>query len=185
MCDVSGKLIAWMDGELAEHEAADVDRHVRDCSDCRGRVNAFGEVSRLVEIYCDAAAEVGRRRKLPRWVPALAGAVAVAATLLFILHPITTNPAPVIARAANPAPVLVPEVVSAPTQVKAKAVHRRPKGVTRRNSNTDWAFANPAFQIVIPADAMFAPGAVPEGTIFRADLSMASDGSVQGLRLLQ
>jgi anti-sigma factor RsiW len=185
MCDVSGKLIAWMDGELAENEAANVERHVRDCSGCRNRVEAYGEVSLLVVTYCDAAAAAKPRRKLSRWVPALVGAVAVAAVLLVMFHPATVKPVPILARAVNPAPLSVPLAVPTSTKVKTKTVNRRHEGVARRNSNTDWAFANPAFQIVIPADAMFAPGAVPEGTIFRADLSMASDGSVQGLRLLQ
>ena len=29
MCDYSGKLVAWMDGELPKGEAADVERHLR------------------------------------------------------------------------------------------------------------------------------------------------------------
>jgi anti-sigma factor RsiW len=185
MCDVSGKLIAWMDDELAENEAANVERHVRDCAECRSRVEAFGEVSRLIVAYCDGATEAERHRKLRLWMPALAGTVAVAALLLITFRPAAVKPIPVVLRAATPAPVLVPEVAAAPTKVVAKTVHRHRQGVTPRNPNPDWAFANPAFQIVIPADAMFAPGAGPEGTIFRADLSMASDGSVQGLRLLQ
>ena len=43
--------------------------------------------------------------------------------------------------------------------------------------------ADPAIQIAIPADAMFPPGAVPEGVTYIANLSLTSDGSVQGLRL--
>jgi len=185
MCDVSGKLIAWLDGELAEKQAADVEQHVRDCAECRRLVEAFGEVSRLIVTYCDAAHETRPRRRLLPWIPALAGAAAVAALLLFMLRPVAVKPIPVVLRAASPAPALVPGVTRVPTKVAAKTVHRHHQGAAQRNSNPDWAFANPAFQIVIPADAMFAPGALPEGTIFRADLSMASDGSVQGLRLLQ
>jgi anti-sigma factor RsiW len=185
MCDVSGKLIAWMDGELAENEAADVEHHIQVCSECRSRVEAFGEISRLVVAYCDAAAEARPRRRLPLWMPALVGAVAVVALLLFTFRPASVKPIPVVVRAAAPPPVSVPETVPALTTVKTRAAHWRHGSAPRRNPNPDWAFANPAFQIVIPADAMFAPGAVPEGTVFRADLSMASDGSVQGLRLLQ
>ncbi len=187
MCDISGKLIAWMDGELAENEAVEVERHVRDCSECRSHVDAFGEVSRLVMTYCDATAAAApwSGRKLPRWIPALAGAAAIAAMLLFALRPAAVKPIPVVARAVASEAAAAPNAVGQATKVKSKAVHRHSRSSTRRNSNTDWALANPAFQIVIPADAMFAPGAVPEGTIFRADLSMASDGSVQGLRLLQ
>src|SRR5258708_3891512 len=189
MCDISGKLIAWMDGELAENEAVEVERLVRDCSECRSHVDAFGEVSRLVITYyfhATAAAAAPRSgRKLPRWIPTLAGAAAIAAMLLFALRPAAVKPIPVVARAVASEAAAAPNAVGQATKVKSKAVHRHSRSSTRRNSNTDWALANPAFQMVIPADAMFAPGAVPEGTIFRADLSMASDGSVQGLRLLQ
>ena len=187
MCEVSGKLIAWMDGELAESEASVVERHVRDCSECRSRVDRFGEVSRLVVNYCDVRVGAGLRRKLPGWVLAVAGAVATAALLLLTFRPATVKSIPVVAWAVNPAPIAVPKtvLVPAPIKTKAKAVLRHTESVTRRNSDDDWVPADPDVQIVIPAEAMFAPGAVPEGTIFRADLSMASDGSVQGLRLLQ
>jgi anti-sigma factor RsiW len=185
MCDVSGKLVAWIDGELAANESADVERHVRDCSECRSRVEAYGEVSRLVVSYCDAATATRSRRKLPRWVPALVGAAAVAALLLFIFRPTAVKPVPIVGRAADRAPELILKAPAAPVKVKAKAAHRRHEHQTGRDANTDWAFADPDIQIVIPAEAMFAPGAVPEGTVFRADLRMASDGSVQGLRLLQ
>jgi anti-sigma factor RsiW len=188
MCDASRKLVAWMDGELAENDASEVERHVRDCSECRRRVETYGGVSRLLVSYCDAAAATRPRRKLPRWVPALAGAVAVAAALLFIFRPAMVEPAPIVARAANISPAPILETPSpAPVKAKAQAAHRRhermaPRG---RDIRTDWTFADPDIQIAIPADAMFPPGAAPEGTVFRADLRMASDGSVQGLRLLQ
>ena len=37
MCDFSGNLVAWMDGELAGDEAAEVERHVEACAECRER----------------------------------------------------------------------------------------------------------------------------------------------------
>lgn len=39
--------------------------------------------------------------------------------------------------------------------------------------------AEPAIQIAVPAEAMFPPGAVPEGVNFIADLTIAADGSEQ------
>ena len=36
MCKYSERLIAWMDGELAENEAAKVEQHVRACAACGG-----------------------------------------------------------------------------------------------------------------------------------------------------
>jgi len=39
-------------------------------------------------------------------------------------------------------------------------------------------------QDAIPAEAIFPPGAFPEGFQFIADLSIAEDGSPQGLRII-
>ena len=41
----------------------------------------------------------------------------------------------------------------------------------------------PAIQIAIPAEAVFPPGAVPEGVNFIGDINVAADGTVQQLRL--
>jgi hypothetical protein len=41
----------------------------------------------------------------------------------------------------------------------------------------------PAVEIAIPGDAMFPPGAVPEGMNFIADVTLAPDGSTERLRL--
>src|SRR3954467_6800897 len=120
MCNVSGKLITWMDGELAENEAVEVERHVRDCSECRSHVNSFGEVSRLVMTYCDATAAAAPRsgRRLPRWIPALAGAAAIAAMLLFALRPATVKPIPVVARVVASEAVAAPNAAAEATKVK-------------------------------------------------------------------
>jgi hypothetical protein len=50
-------------------------------------------------------------------------------------------------------------------------------------ASASWTPTEPAIQIIIPAEAMFPPGAVPEGINFIAELDIASDGSAQGLRL--
>ena len=185
MCNLSGKLVAWMDAELGENDAAEVERHIQNCGECRSRVGAYGEVSRLVVTYCEVQGAGAAPRKLPRWVPVLAGTAAAAAVLLFILRPAPVRQVPVVAQAAKPAPAPVVGTGSAPGKAKAKTVHRRHGNVAERNVNAGWAFADPDIQISIPAEAMFLPGAAPEGAIFRANLSVASDGSVQGLRLLQ
>jgi hypothetical protein len=180
MCNFSGKLVAWMDRELSDNEAVDVERHVRDCSECRGRVGAYREVSRLFVTYCDAAAKgATTRRKLPRWVPVLSSAVAVA-VLLLIFRPASIKQIPVPARVADASPSMVPETAPRPV----KKAHRRQVTPVKTPQAT-WAFAEPFIQIAIPAEAMFAPGAVPEGLTYIADLSMASDGSIQRLRLQQ
>jgi hypothetical protein len=184
MCDFSGRLVAWMDRELPDNEAADMERHVRDCSECRGRVDAYEQVSRALVAYCDAAMEQKTRRR--RWVPLLASAAA-AAVLVFVLHPTAARQMPVPSRVADAAPAVVEtetvENETAPRPVKR--VHRRHEIAPVKTPNATWASAEPVIQIAIPVEAMFPPGAVPEGITFIADLSMAADGSVQGLRLQQ
>ena len=49
----------------------------------------------------------------------------------------------------------------------------------------NWMAAGPAIQISIPGDAMFPPGAVPEGISFVAELSVAADGSPERIDLQQ
>ena len=66
MCDFSGRLVAWMDRELPDEEAADAERHVRDCSECRRRVDAYKQVSRAFVAHCDAVMEGTTRRRPPR-----------------------------------------------------------------------------------------------------------------------
>jgi anti-sigma factor RsiW len=184
MCDFSGRLIASMDRELPEKEAADVERHVRDCSECRGRVEAYEQVSRAFVTYCDAALEKKTHRRLKRWVPLLASAAA-AAVLLLMLQPTLVQQVPVRPRMADAAAAVVFETETETAPRPVKRVHRRHVIAPMRTPNANWASAEPSIQIAIPVEAMFPPGAVPEGITFIADLSMAADGSVQGLRLQQ
>jgi Putative zinc-finger len=187
MCDFSGRLVAWMDRELPDNEAADVERHVRDCSECRGRVDAYERVSRAFVAYCDASMEKTTGRRLKRWAPLLASAAA-AAVLLLVLQSNTVKQMPVRPQVAHAGPAVVVETETAETETAprlVKKVHRRHVTAPMKTPNATWASAEPAIQIAIPVEAMFPPGAVPEGITFIADLSMAADGSVQGLRLQQ
>jgi hypothetical protein len=177
MCDFSGRLVAWMDRELPENEAAHVERHVRDCSECRRRVDAYEELSRAFVAHCDAAMGEKTRRRLLHWVPVLSSAAA-AAVLLLVFQPASVKQVPVRPREADVSP---PIVLTAPRPVKR--VHRQHVIAPVKTPNANWALPEPAIQIAIPVEAMFPPGAVPEGITFIADLSMAADGSVQGLRL--
>ena len=179
MCDFSGGLVAWMDRELPDNEAATVERHVKSCSECRGRVDAYEEMSRSFAAYCDAAMEGKTRRRLPHWAPVLASAAAAAALLLLVFQPASVKQTPVRPRVADASPAIVLE--TAPRAVKR--VHRRHAIAPMKTPNANWALPEPAIQIAIPVEAMFPPGAVPEGITFVAEVSMAADGSVQGLRL--
>ena len=183
MCDFSGRLIAWMDSELEANEAAVLERHVRACAECRARVAAYEDVSREFAAYCDVVLETATvakiHRKLPRWVPVVAGAAAVAAVVLVLaLLPRSVKPIPVVPRVAEARPPIAPKTATN----TPNPVQRRHAAAHRKTQTANWAVAEPAIQIAIPGDAMFPPGAVPEGVNFVANLSLA-DGSVQGLRL--
>jgi len=188
MCNFSGKLVAWIDGELAGAESADVERHVQSCPECQRRIAAYEEVTRLVVRYCDAAATQPNpkpRYKPARWVPAVSGAIAAAAVLLFMLRPVSPKQVPVTTPVAKTSPSPVLETAQAtPVHQKTGNVQRRRAIARPQTARGDWVF-EPAIQIAIPAESMFPPGAVPAGMTFIADLSVAPDGSAQGLRIEQ
>ena len=194
MCEFSGRLIAWFDRELPAGEAADVERHVRVCSECRSQLGAYERVSAAFEAYFDAAMASKVRRRPPRWVLAVSGAAAVAATLFLALPHARLQPphAPALTTSTRQLLVLEterPPAVPVKPAVLIKKVHPRQlvSPALRRDvmrQDVTWLPAEPAIQIAIPAEAMFPPGAVPEGVSFTADLTIAADGSAQRLRLL-
>jgi len=179
MCDFSGRIVAWMDRELPDNEAADVERHVRACAECRSRVAAYEEASRAFVAYYDVVRGARKGRRLPYWVPVLSGAATAAAVLLLMFLPASVQQIPVRVQVAEVPSAVGLQTASAPV----KRVHRRHVVAPVKTRNANWALAEPAIQIAIPAEAMFPPGAVPEGVNFIADLSIGADGSVQGLRL--
>jgi Putative zinc-finger len=182
MCDVQGKLVAWLDQELPEQEAAEVERHVRGCAECLSEREAYEQVSGTFDAYCDAVTAAKTRRRVPRWVAALSGvAVAVAVAVLFPSFPRTrVEPRPVHA----PVAATLPVTGVAPTAAPGKKVHRAHAPVPRAEERaTRWRRAESAVQIAIPAEAMFPPGAMPEGMSFIAEVSIGPDGSVERLRL--
>src|SRR6266853_2323193 len=84
MCDFQATLIAWLDRELPEHQAAEVERHVQACEECRAERENYEQVSRTIDVYCDAVMAAKTHRTL-RWVPAISGALlAIAASALFL-----------------------------------------------------------------------------------------------------
>jgi hypothetical protein len=131
-------------------------------------------------------AKAGRR--MSRWVPALSSAAAVvfaAVLLAFFLHTRVKPPAPL---AVKPAvkmapPAVIPEPVRETTPVVKRTFHRRHEPAQVQSNNANWVPSEPAIEIVVPAESMFPPGAVPEGFAFTADLSIAPDGSAQQIRL--
>jgi anti-sigma factor RsiW len=196
MCDYSGNLIDWLDRELPADEAAEVERHLEVCSECRSHVDAYKQVCSEFDAYCDEAFASNVRRSVPRWVPVVSAAGAVTALVaLFLAWPrIHVEPPafrqPQVAVAASQ--VVVARVSPDPVS-PIQRVHRR-QAVTpvpienaiaepAQNQNDHSWPDKPVIQIAIPADEMFPPGAVPEGMHFVADLTIAADGSVERLRL--
>jgi anti-sigma factor RsiW len=194
MCEGSEKLIAWLDNELPKDEAADVQRHLEECADCRERVESYRKVSSAIHAYCDAAMESDSPRGVAsRWTAAVCGVAAAVAMLLVLQRGRVETRAPEV-----PAVLTASATTSAGAAAEAprvaasdKSAHRV-RGVRRlaaapqRNgvaSNVNWVPAEPAVQIAFPADAMFAPGAVPQGVSFAAELTIGPDGSAQQLRL--
>jgi len=180
MCDSQTKLIAWLDRELPLEEAAGVERHIEGCQECRTQLAAYEQASETFDSYCDAVVAKARRPH-SGWVPVLA--TAVAATVIIILAVPRTHVAP---------PVLTQTIrsasapVAAPLQVQPaprKVTHRRHSVATAPNRAAKWQPAETTVQIAIPAEAMFPPGAMPQGLNFVAELSIAPDGSVKQVRL--
>ncbi len=90
MCEFSQRLVAWLDGELPEGEAAKMERHLAECAQCRGQLDAYRQASDGFEAYSNACADAamsakpGRRSMRPgRAVSAAAIAAMVAAVFLF------------------------------------------------------------------------------------------------------
>jgi anti-sigma factor RsiW len=184
MCDVQARLIAWLDGELSSDEAGEVDRHINECQECRGRLAAYKQVTETFAVYCDAVVAAKTRRRVPRWVPVLGSAV-VAAVVMLLGFP---------QRRAELPPVLTPTVAATSVPVPAahaaegaarKTIHKGHAVPPVAERTVKWQLPETAVQIAIPAEAMFPPGAMPNGMNFIAELSIASDGSVKQVRLRQ
>src|SRR5579872_5022073 len=90
MCEFSGRLVAWMDGELAAAESAAVKRHLEGCAECRNCTEAYQRVSDDVRAYCDAqfTSAAAPRVGLP-WI--VAGSAAGAAATLLALSMVWTH----------------------------------------------------------------------------------------------
>jgi hypothetical protein len=123
MCDFSGKLIAWVDRELPESEASDVQQHVAGCPECRHRLAIYQQASSAFEAYCEATFAAETRPKLPRWTlaacgaGAIAAAVAIAALLMLPRERVVQVQARVMRPAALPhAAAQMFDAPSAPTQ---------------------------------------------------------------------
>jgi len=195
MCDYSRKLIAWIDRELPENEATELERHVAVCAVCREQLVSCEWASRAFNAYCEATFAAATQRKLPGWLPAagVAAGVAAAAAIAAVLMLPRQQEALV--------PPDAPPAAEAPHAPIKQAEHQDASVRPLRSHNNQHASAmeaparasqvrnissfpaEPPIQIAIPADAMFPPGAVPPGMIFTAELTISADGSAERLGL--
>jgi hypothetical protein len=184
MCDLSAKLIAWLDRELPEDEAADLERHLPVCRECQSCVKAYEKVGDALDAYCEAVMESKVRRNQRGWVPALLGAAAVTAAVLLIFSHARVEPPQMRAAATAPQATVALDTLPAPvTPIEIKRARRRRAIAPTQTQDVNWPSAETAIQIAIPAEAILPPGAIPEGFNFLADITIAADGSAEGLRL--
>ena len=61
---IASKLVAWMDGELPESEAAAVEEHVAQCAECRECLAAYKQASGAFDMYCDAMVGVAEEARV-------------------------------------------------------------------------------------------------------------------------
>jgi len=181
MCDYSTKLVALLDGELEGDEQARLQRHVRECMECRARLAKYQEVSRTLDEYClqlTNSKPSARQSRLPV-VFSIAAPAALAAILFVVLLRPHSAPALTSSPRVEAPAVAIYEPPSAPVQVA-----RRRHKLLRTPAQTANALPpEPAIRLAIPAESMFPPGAVPEGVSFSADVSFGPDGWAQQVRL--
>jgi hypothetical protein len=199
MCNVSEKLIFWLDRELPDNEAAGIERHVQGCAECRTRLEAYKEVGRALDAYCGPESPSSARRTPQLWSPALAGVAAAIALLLTFPRGSTVERLPLQTSMVSPSVAVEtpPAALNTTRPDHAYSNDVPPNGVPRNKKSAArhvapyaslaavWAPPAPAVQVVIPAAAMFPPGAVPEGVSVTAEFTVTADGSAQGLRLRQ
>jgi len=204
MSEFREKLIAWLDQELPAEDAANVARHVEIYGECRSQVEAYGQLTETIDAYCHAAlaSRSKRRSEWRTWRPVIAvTAAAAAAVLLFLLAKPAEDLRPAISAAPNGVPAIAHKALAVPTPpikkiatagikeklpARANARHSPPRIAPRypsANRNENWLPSEAPVYIAIPADALFPPGAFPEGVGFVADVNLRPDGSPQRLRL--
>jgi anti-sigma factor RsiW len=197
MCDWEDRLVAWLDRELPEGEADDVSRHLEMCAECRKQAEAYKRTSIALSAYCDAVSRVHERH--PRTFPpkmAVLGAGAVAAVVVFAFlaryphRPVTNEPLRAMEE-ADPRPS-VGKVANSPASpshtgpVKASSTRRgRRRDLIAASQKQDGNLVptGPAVEITIPAEAVLPPGAAPAGESFLVEMTIAPDGSTEGIRV--
>jgi hypothetical protein len=186
MTETHPNLVTWFDGELSANEAAAVARHVESCAACSRQYGVIRGASGDLQLYCDATFTAAfARRKVFRWVPVLATLAAFAAVAILALprkRSVVPPPIPSPVATVAPAPT---QPLGAQPPVAHKLAHRHRTVPATPRTVTSWPATDSAVEIAIPADAVFAPGALPEGTRLYAEMRIGPDGSLREIRLRQ
>jgi hypothetical protein len=159
MCNYSGKLIAWLDHELAETAAVDVERHVGECAECRRAVHSYQEISRAF-LNCMETGPARPGRNPLGWM----AATGIAAAILLVIV-LGRRPAETLA-VHPPSPPPAPMIAYERPVSEKPARRAAPKSIPK----PQWSPVEPTVEVVLPADALFPPGAVPAGFSFIADV---------------
>ena len=180
MCEYENRLIAWIDNELEADASRELEHHLEMCPGCSGKIREYREVSRAFAAYHASPHAKKSRLALPWAAAGAIGTAAIAAAILWMLRVPVEHlplPAPKIAK---------PPAIAFETGWHAPLGTVRPRAVAQRHAiprQPAWPGMEPFVEIAIPGDAIFAPGALPPGMSFAADLSIASDGSPRVLRV--
>jgi anti-sigma factor RsiW len=192
-----------LDREVAADEFAEIEQHVAACEECRNCAAEFERVSGDLKEYCKALVQSKEERRTVRMSPILWAAAAAVVLALILAYPRRHAASPIekpgvaaVAGTNSPPAVTTKATNSVPAPFKPghDAARRRPAAhaggdaaccgpLKMQSQNANWAAEDPSLQIAIPAEAMFPPGAVPEGVNFVADVSIGADGRVEQLRL--
>ena len=207
MCEFSEKLIAWLDRELPVEAAAAFERHVPGCAECRREAEVYRTLNETIDAYCETAILAAPKKRLGIrarvWRSVFAGTAAAAAALLlvFLAKPIErflwidfpgTDGLPAAALNKTSLPSIALEKTPATQSATAQASNSirkpplahssLPAAEPPKRGESLWPNQAPVY-IAIPADALFPPGALPEGVAFVADVNLRPDGSAQRLQL--
>ena len=185
MCDRQAKLVAWLDGELPGDEAAAIRAHVGECQTCRSRITAYEKVSEDFHLYCNAVFEAGTKPRTLPWIPVLATAAVVIVSFIVYFRTRVAPPRPASAPIVSAQPVPIPAPVSTPGAAPGKAARHKPAPPPGKPHAPQWEPWETSVEIAIPAESIFAPGAMPEGMRLIGELRIGPDGSVRQVRFRQ
>ena len=169
MCEYSRRLVAWLDHELPDGEATNVERHVAHCAECRQAATRYAEVSGAFLDCYETAIVLPRSRNWRAWTFGSVAAAAVIAAIVIVLP--RTETLSIHVPAPPPAPSIAFETFR--TNEPIRPALTRPAitpVVVHAAARPQWIALEPTVEVALPADALFPPGAVPQGFSFIADV---------------